>query len=264
MNADGSGQQRLTRNGGSDDGPAWSPDGQRIAYVSYRNSDDRRHIYVMNADGSDKRQLSHPLGLWHDWDPAWSPDGGRIAFTRSRGSWSKRCTSSCDDVYVMNADGSAPRNLTPGVASGQTPVWSPDGRTIAFQSDPDRDGNSEVYLVNADGSGQRRLTRTPADESWSWSPPAWSPDGRRIAFASQSGIYVMNADGTRQRRLTEGSEPVWSPDGRTIVFQSAYPLGLGVGSGIYVVNTDGSGQRQLTHRPGGWFDWLPAWSPGQK
>ena len=119
----------------------------------------------------------------------------------------------------------------------QAPVWSPDGRRIAFLSR--RDGGKEVYVMSADGSGQRRLTgdaRFPA-------APAWSPNGRQIAFEggpyALSGVYVVNADGSGQRRLARnGSTPAWSPDGRTIAFFS--------GNKVYLMNADGSEHRQLT------------------
>ena len=87
----------------------------------------------------------------------------------------------------------------PGRPDVQTPVWSPDGRRIAFLSR--RDGNKALYVMNADGSGQRRLTRDASNSA----TPAWSPDGRKLAFESvrngTTGVYVVNADGGGQRRL---------------------------------------------------------------
>ena len=104
-------------------------------------------IYVMNADGSGIRKLTHnALG---NAEPAWSPDGRKIAF----GSRSTR--NGNRDIYVMNADGSGRRNLTRNAAWDSRPSWSPDGRKIAFVSD--RDGRLEAHVMNADGSGQRSL-----------------------------------------------------------------------------------------------------------
>jgi Tol biopolymer transport system component len=251
VNADGSAQQNLTRNPVYDRHPVWSPDGQKLAFVRYRD------IWIMNADGSDQRRLTPNTA--GDRDPVWSPDGQQIAFTSFRGfNW---------DVWVMNADGSGHRNLTRNRAQDYDPAWSPDGRKLAFvrtrNSSRIHDPNSEIYVMNADGSGHRNLTRNPARDS----EPAWSPDGRTIAFVSTRDgnavgeeIFVMNADGSGLRRLTRapGSDrsPAWSPDGKRIAFVSnreGRPA-------IYAMNTDGSRQRNLTpdiRRLGGF-----AWSPG--
>ena len=133
----------------------WSPDGRRIAFAAkpdwcltgprpcYASHTD---IYVMNADGSGKRKLTHNAG--YNAEPAWSPDGRKIAFRSTR--------NGNRDIYVMNADGSGKRNLTRNPAQDGSPSWSPDGRRIAFVSD--RDGRLEAHVMNADGSGQRSLT----------------------------------------------------------------------------------------------------------
>ena len=245
MNADGSGQTRLTVNSTDDIGPRWSPDGRRIAFESHR--DGNWEIYVMNADGSGQARLTDNSA--DDADPRWSPDGRRIAFESHRdGNW---------EIYVMNADGSGQTRLTDNSAVDAEPRWSPDGRRITFESY--LYGNWEIYVMNADGSGQMRLT----DNLVSDVGPRWSPDGPRIAFESDRDgnreIYVMNADGSGQTRLTDSStvdaEPRWSPDGRLIAFYSDRDGN----SEIYVMNADGSGQKRLTANSAG--DFYPTWSP---
>ena len=155
----------------------------------------------MGSDGSGLRNLTSKLAAGRGLaagpvsDPAWSPDGRKLAFVRLSASLG-------EPIYVVKADGSGLRNLTPKpVGTHADPAWSPDGRKLAFVSD--RDGNSEVYVMNANGSGQRNLTRNPAFDA----DPAWSPDGRKLAFVSNRdgkyGVYVMNADGSGQRRVTQ-------------------------------------------------------------
>ena len=165
----------------------------------------------MNSDGSGLRNLTAKLAVGirpsqgPGSDPAWSPDGQMIAFARlNPGPRSDFPAGLGEPIYVVKADGSRLRNLTPKpVGDYADPAWSPDGRKIAFVSK--RDGNSEVYVMNANGKGQRNLTRNPAFDA----DPAWSPDGRKIAFASNRdgnyGVYVMNADGSGQQRLAQHS-----------------------------------------------------------
>ncbi len=269
MNADGSGMQMLTSDPGWDGGPTWSPDGRALAFTRSPpfGVGGLIDIYVMNADGSEQRRLTRgtrppakdPTEL------AWSPVGDKIAFVSRR--------DGNLEIYVINPDGSGQRRLTRNTVGDSHPVWSPDGRRIAFES------NWQVWVMNADGSGQRRLTRNGARNF----APAWSPDGRRIAFERRLGrrqygrcsgcgnalafeVWVMNADGSAQQMLTRrGAQPVWSPDGRKIAFESYSRSRFERQSDIYVMNADGTRQRNLTRTPGASRrESQPVWSPAQK
>ena len=260
MNADGSGQRRLTNGGvpgcGQESGPAWSPDGRRIALSApvRPNAADpsTSKIVVMKPDGSGQQRLTRSAG--DEYSPAWSPDGRQITFIGpDRGVLA---------LYVVNADGTGRRRLA-GTGTGYLfpSVWSPDGQRIVFVA------NAALYIVNADGSGQRRLTRNALP----FSDPVWSPDGRRIAFENDWQVWVVNADGSGQRQLTRKGahnfNPAWSPDGTRIAFERgrrqrspcSWCPGLW-GYDVYIMNADGSRQRRLTRGAS-----QPRWSPdGQK
>ena len=145
--------------------PTVSPDGRQVAFragdLVEANGDEE--LYVMNADGTDVRQLTHNSDF--DSAPAWSPDGTRIAFEHADAATLGGPEEK--DVFVMNADGSDVQQLTASPGTDEGPIWSPDGTKIAFSSA--RDGQQEIYVMNADGSDPRRLTDNPArDESADW------------------------------------------------------------------------------------------------
>ncbi len=230
--------RRLTYNndeGHHDGDPSWSPDGARIAFTSDRDGD--QEIYTMNADGTNFRQLTDNDhgGL----SPAWSPDGALIAF---HSDWRRPRSVNWDgpDIFLMNADGTRLRQLTPEYSSNHAPGGPP--------------GGVDLTVVKTENGGSYN--------------PSWSPDGARIAFTSDldssTEIFLMNADGTGRRQLThnnrhfeiEGLSSSWSPDGAQILISGSDPQGT-----LSIINVDGTDQRQITHSDHDYWISSSAWSP---
>jgi Tol biopolymer transport system component len=211
MNANGTGLVNLTRTPRTEHLPSWSPDGSKIAFVRDVGFPLTLEIAVMNSNGTNPVNISNHPDFVHR--PTWSPDGSRIAFGTDR-DFESGFTEVEFEIYVVNADGTNPRNITnEDFAEDDYPAWSPDGSRIAFHTD--RTGNFDILLMNPDGSALVNLTPHPAGDFL----PAWSSDGSRIAFESirdgNSEVYVMNADGSAVVRLTThprvDSFPAWRP-----------------------------------------------------
>ncbi len=189
---------RLTRSRAADRRPAWSPDGQSIAWQS-APADGAADLLVMRADGTRKRLLVGGPG--DDVDPAWSPDGSRVAFSSNR--------SGRRQLWAVPARGGEPEQLAETPGRARAPAWSPEGRRIAFAHESG--GRSGIWLLDVASGSTRPLTR---GAGWD-SRPNWSPSGVRIAFAraaaGRSSIWVVRPNGAGSARVA-GSDGLEAPD----------------------------------------------------
>jgi hypothetical protein len=219
------------------------------------NRDGNAEIYTMNADGTNRLDLTRNPA--EDTDPRWSADGSRIVFASNRtGNY---------QIYTMNADGTGVTRVTHDANEDRRPTWTADGH-ILFQNGafPDR----AIFRINADGNGLQQLTPVSSDNA----TVAAAPRGGRIAFSSTRGdgtqrLYTANADGSAAQLVlpsppgpeTADVEADWSPRGNKLLFVR-FTFGGPVTSDLYVVRTDGSGIRRLTNTPDR-LELQPAWSP---
>ena len=211
MRADGTGARNLTRDPGNDWGPDWSPDGRTIVFNSTRDGQPMGG-FLMDPDGSHLHRI--PTDVWVEY-PAWSPDGERIAFMGGGTSATEY------DIWVMDADGTNPVQLTDSPGPDGWPAWSPDGTRIAFssvrddcsfsdasdcRSTGDIGPHHDIWIVNADGSGLNRVTSEFGQFV------TWSPDGQYL-LVSGYDLYVIRPDGTGRASLdVEGVRGALFPD----------------------------------------------------
>ena len=228
-------------------------DGQ-IAFVRAQNG--RQHLFVMDADGSNVRQLTSGAG--DDWGPAWSPGNDRLAFFR--------CTQpdyDCD-VYTIDADGSDATDLVPGSTNTAHPSFSPDGAKIAFTEEGAN--GVQLFTMNSDGTGVTQLTHVTGGVLH----PVWAPDGSVIAFDTPIGsvrgrMGLVNPDGSGLRWITRDPQSrydvlrtgSWSPDGSSLVFTRFRIDGVAL-SDVFVLTPSDGEVRQLTHDEASEY---PSWSP---
>jgi Tol biopolymer transport system component len=178
--------------------PSYSPDGTQIAFrgdLDLAEPSGDEEIYVMNADGTNVRQLTSNADF--DSAPSWSSDGKQIVFERApAGTFTPGTEAQEKDVYVMRADGTHVQRLTDSPGLDEGPEFSPDATKIVFSSA--RDGQQELYVMDADGTNPRRLTDNPArDESPDWQALPFDGRGHRacgddsLASGGASSVLAM-------------------------------------------------------------------------
>jgi len=243
IHPDGTDLQQLTFDPMWESLPAWSPDGQKIAFAVATwdgSTNTGNDVYVMDALGSNAHSLTHSLA--YEPSPTWSPDNKQIAFISSVGEGSQ--------LFIINLETLAVRQITNTCGYKFSPAWSPDGNFIIFGSFC-QDGERGIYITNIDGSDSRLLAPTVQYND----SPVWSPDGQRIAFYDENDgfIYIMNADGTnRQPLIKTGRHMSWSPDGCCLVVTFVdQPY-----EDLYIVDITGKTATKLVRNAG-----HPNWHP---
>lgn len=289
INPDGSGLKKITNAAASGDprfSATWSPDGNKLAFVTYRLFDSSNgqfkslNVWLMNADGSGLRPItSDPNRTFYD--VTWSPDGRKLAATCALVEISKKgeVSYSSPNVCIVSADGSGAVPVT-RFMNNQTVieniVWSPDGRKIAFLSNRLPDGNEDkkplelltrnIWIMDPDGSHALPLTQF-TEGHLRITSLAWSPDSRKLAYISNraldgslkgargENLWLIHADGSGSSPLTRFHQVFcrafsWSPDGTRFALSSDAPLDGSDHDGgprnIWVMRSDGSAAVPLT------------------
>ncbi len=225
--------------------PAWSPDGRRIAYVSFEKGNSA--IWVQDVETGRREQVSGGIGI--NSAPAWSPDGRRLALTLSKDGNA--------EIYVLDVGSRTLQRITNDPSIDTEAAWSPDGRRLAFTSD--RAGGPQIYAVDMGDGTVKRLTFDKGNYN---ARPRWSPDGRKLAMvhggAGGYRIAVLDLATDALQVLTDSrldESPSFAPNGSMILYTTVGARG----TELAAVSVDGRVRQRLTQSSGEVRE--PDWGP---
>lgn len=249
MDQDGENHKFLTSGASMSLTPRFSPNLQKITYLSYAGETPR--VYLLDIETGKQRLVGQFSGM--TFAPVFSPDSSKLLLSYAKGG--------ITNIYEMDLKTNKTKQLTSGSAIDTSPSYSPDGKKIVFNSD--RGGNQQLYVMNADGSDIRRISFGQGR----YATPVWSPRGDYIAFTKMANgqfyIGVMYPDGSGERLITSGylvEAPVWAPNGRVLMyFRQDMPSGKSAAPvKLYTIDLTGYNERMII-TPADASD--PAWSP---